>query len=490
MAKGQGENTEIVRDLGKMPTPETGFQGGLSCDPEEARVGETVTVKGENLPPESEYELLWLSHTVDWDIERNEDGVLWKRFLGFEYSKKQKMLGSLQTNDAGAFTFDFEVPEDFGGNHDIYLVTEDERINKTGLLVVPSFDVSPLSGPFGSPITITARGLPMPVPESVDNPPYHVYYDNSYAGLISPVTPKGRAEFTIPATGDPGEHVVDIERCQFGNAHSYRQTHIGLLSLPGTPDLSWNFELTEGEPELPEPIEEQVPPRVPAENEELALAPDSPRLTTDARAISVGDSLNVKGRGFPANEDVKLVWPELEGSNMREEGFKERKAARVVARTDGDGRLEAELSPAPETVQGGPHPLHAMIDGEKVATTSAIVLPEFEKLSPESGPVGTQITINAQGVGWNEAWNQVTIVYDNSYVGYACGGDIPGIIEAKLRATGSPGWHLIDIYPTVQKQRNFARDAFEIPFIYRLPFLNWDSHPQGYHFRYAFKVEE
>lgn len=488
MAKGQGEVGGIIRNLRKMPTPEAGFQGELRCGSEEAQVGEEVKISGVGLPEEREFQLLWRSHETDWDIETNEDGVLWQKFFGINHRERQEILASVETDPEGEFVVDVEIPEDYGGLHDIYLIDEERRINKVGILVVPSFDVYPESGPLGSPITVTAHGLPLPVAESVDNPPYHIYYDNSYTGLISPVTPKGTAEVTIPATGQPGPHVVDVERCQFANAHSYRQTHIGLLSLPGTPDLSWTFELTEGEPQLPPPIGDQAPSR--RARDDVTLPDDEgPRITTSYRAIPVRESLEVIGSGFPPGSNVEIVWPELEGSNMREERFKEVTAEKVNTRVDSDGKFRAEMKPAPETVQGGPHPIHALIDGEKVATTSAVVLPEFEELSRDSGPVGSQITINAQGVGWNEIWNQVTIVYDNSYIGYACGGDIPGIIEAKLRATGSPGWHIIDIYPTIQKQRNFAKEAFEIPFIYRLPFLNWGSHPEGYHFRYAFKVE-
>lgn len=487
MVKGQGERGGIVRDLSKMPTPETGFQGELRCEPEEAEVGGEVEISGNGLPSGEEFQLLWRSHIVDWDIELNEEGVLWHRFFGLTHQERQEILTSVETDSVGDFSVDVEIPEDFGGLHDIYLIDEEKRINKVGVLVVPSFEVTPNCGPLGSPITVSAKGLPLPVAELVDNPPYHVYYDNKYTGLVSPVTPRGTAEVTIPATGRPGTHVIDIERCQFANAHSYRQTHIGLLSLPGTPELSWTFELTDGEPILPPPINEQIPGKIARKEVDL---PDGEgvKLTTSHEVISVQDSVEVIGTGFPPGSKVELLWSALEGSNIREEGFKERTAVKVVETVKDDGKLKAEMKPAPETVQGGPHPIHALVDGEKVATTQVIVLPVFEALSRESGPAGSQLTINAQGVGWNEVWNQVTILYDNSYIGYACGGDIPGIVEAKLRATGSPGWHLIDIYPTIQKQRNFAEEAFEIPFIYRLPFLNWDSHPAGYHFRYAFKV--
>ncbi|MBS3786693.1 hypothetical protein KGY79_00690 [Candidatus Bipolaricaulota bacterium] len=485
---GSEPEKDVVRDLRSMPTPEEGFQGRIKCEPEEAKVGEVVEVTGENLPPQDQFKLLWRTNSVDWKIERNSDGVLWQKFFGFKHQERQKVISIVETDEDGRFNREVEIPEDFGGLHDLYLIREEKRINKVGVRIIRSFEVSPNSGPLGSPITITAHGLPLPAANFVENSIFHIYYDNKYTGLISPVTFKGTCEINIPATGQPGTHIVDVERSQFGNAHSYRQTHIGLTPLPGTPDLSWKFELTEGEPVLPPPIGDQVPDSVPRENSGLTDN-GRPSLTTDYWAIPVNSSLEVMGAGFPENTEVKLIWPELEGSNIREESFEEKNSVIVRETTGGDGRFAAEIKPAPKTVQGGPHPIHAIVNEKKAATTSAIVLPVFQDLSRKEGSIGDQITINAQGIGWNEIWNQVTILYDNSFIGYACGGDIPGIIEAKLRATGKPGWHLIDIYPTIQKQRNFAEEAFEIPFIYRLPFLNWNSHPQGYHFRYAFKIE-
>ena len=36
------------------------------------------------------------------------------------------------------------------------------------------------------------------------------------------------------------------------------------------------------------------------------------------------------------------------------------------------------------------------------------------------GPVGTTFRIHLKGVGWSETANIVHVVYDNSYIGYAC----------------------------------------------------------------------
>ncbi|MBS3824985.1 hypothetical protein KGY58_00375 [Candidatus Bipolaricaulota bacterium] len=494
MSSTQGTQSGIIRDLNEMPTPEDGFQGELECKPEEANVGEEVEISGTGLPSDSEYELLWRSYEVDWDIEKNEDGVLWGKFLGFTHQERQRILDSVKTGLEGEFTTSIKIPEDYGASHDIYLISEEKRINKVRVLVVPSFSVTPDSGPLGSTITIKAKGLPLPIPRSVDNSLYNIYYDNKHTGMISPVTPKGSAEVELPATGQPGTHVIDVERCPFGNTGSYRQTHLGLTSMPGTVDLSWTFELTEEDPVLPPPIDQQIPEKVLREDTGPAET-DAPAITTREKAIPVTDSVKIEGSGFPPEARVDLNWSLIEGNDLREDVRKNEEYTETTVLTETvlvgeDGKFLADVTPAPESVQGGPQPIHAVIDGKKVATTSVIVLPVLEQLQPEVARAGDQVTIKGRGVGWNETWNQATILYDNSYIGYVCGGDIPGIVEGKLKATGRPGWHIIDIYPTIEKQWNFAKEAFEVPFIYRRPFLNWNSHPQGYHFRYAFKVEE
>ncbi len=494
MTSTEESTNNLTRDLNKMPTPEEGFQGNLECTSEEAYVGDEIEIRGEGLPSDSEFQILWRSYEVNWDIEENEDGVLWGKFLGFNHKKKQRVLASVETGPQGNLKASIEIPEDYGASHDIYLVSDEKRINKVNILVVPSFSVTPDSGPLGSTITIRAKGLPLPVPRSPDNSVYHVYYDNKFTGMIAPVTPKGTAEVEIPATGKPGTHVIDIERCPFGNTGSYRQTHISITSMPGTVDLSYTFELTDEDPKLPPPIDQQTPEKVlredsgPTDKTELLF-------TTRERAIPVDDVVTLEGSGFPPETQVDLNWSLIQGNDLREDVRKNKRYTETTALTETvvtgeDGGFETEIAPAPESVQGGPQPIHAVIDGKTVATTSVIVLPVLDELEPESGPPNTQITIGGRGIGWNETWNQATILYDNSYIGYVCGGDIPGVVEGKLKATGRPGWHIIDIYPTIEKQWNFAKEAFEVPFIYRRPFLNWSSHPEGYHFRYAFKVED
>ncbi len=144
------EEKDVVRDLRSMPTPEEGFQGTLRCEPEEAQVGDEVEVTGQGLPREAEFELLWRTHSVDWEIERNSDGVLWQKFFGFQHQERQSIIASVETDAEGRFSQVIEIPEDFGGLHDLYLITSEKRINKVGVRIIRSFEVSPTSGPLGA----------------------------------------------------------------------------------------------------------------------------------------------------------------------------------------------------------------------------------------------------------------------------------------------------------------------------------------------------
>ena len=66
-----------------------------------------------------------------------------------------------------------------------------------------------------------------------------------------------------------------------------------------------------------------------------------------------------------------------------------------------------------------------------------------------SGPVGTPITIHLKGVGWTEYDNIYVATYDNAYMGYVCGFNSHGDVVINFTASGTPGEHLIDLYPGI-----------------------------------------
>jgi hypothetical protein len=101
------------------------------------------------------------------------------------------------------------------------------------------------------------------------------------------------------------------------------------------------------------------------------------------------------------------------------------------------------------------------------------------------GPPGTEFRIHLKGTGWTETSNIMHVVYDNAYIGYACGFNSQGDIEVIMKATGEPGWHFIDLYPGIYKGQETRPNNFRIP---QLTYA--DDHPGEDlpAFRYAFEI--
>lgn len=57
----------------------------------------------------------------------------------------------------------------------------------------------------------------------------------------------------------------------------------------------------------------------------------------------------------------------------------------------------------------------------------------------------------------------MSIVYDNSYLGYACGFNSQGDVTLNLVATGAPGTHLVDLYPMIFVGHGKGPWNYEIP---------------------------
>ena len=124
-----------------------------------------------------------------------------------------------------------------------------------------------------------------------------------------------------------------------------------------------------------------------------------------------------------------------------------------------------------------------------MAKTYVRVTPRPYRLTRKSYAIGDPMELEIDGVGWTETERILCLVYDNSYIGYVCGNDLMGKVVAKFSATGAPGWHFLQVYPAIYKNKDYA-DAFETPFLYLLPLLNWQDLPHGFHCNYAFQVTE
>ncbi len=461
------------------------FVGRVRLTPEHGPVGTDVLAEGFGLPANSEFTLVWESYDAEWKIEQR-DGVDWNQFRGLRFSDRQENLIQVSTDKNGDFKAQFEIPEDFGGMHDVYLMAKDRKLNKAGFRIDLSAKMSPSEGPVGTPISISLYGMN---PAHPIEGWYQIYYDNKMTGFVTAVQSKGTATFNIPATGDVGTHLIALEDASFG------VPYLGLECSPYAylKTFQLPFELTPGEPVLPPPIQEQL------QLEQPAAVPEGEGacLWTDDFEIPCGAAFTVFGRGLPANQTLQIRWLDIVGDRVSEmndgrfgTGFQEMPVLMGEVTCDAQGCFKLRV--VPESVQGGAHVIEAWDGKATLAQTYLRMTKRGYPLRPKAGPIGTPITVEVDGVSWTEHENLIAINYDNSLVGYACGNDLMGKILAKIHATGTPGWHFIDVYPAFRTRRfsvGIDEEIMEVPYLYQKSIVTWKDHPHGFHFCYAFKVE-
>lgn len=431
--------------------------GSIELEPTSGKPGATVTVSGSQLPASTDFDLVWVSADGAWVLQGDRQ----EEYHGRVHNPVEVELGAATTDGSGFLNASFEVPEGFGFAHDVLLVDSEGVVRNKALFDVEmEVTVTPTSGPIGTPITIEVIGMGYQTLENTRT----IVYDNLYVGFLSAVTTNGTARAVIPATGNVGPHQIGIWR----GAYTFPYLNPQQSPRPDIPTFETTFTVTEGDPVLPEPIEAQNPPPI-------TRSPDRPTsgtwITTDLESGPVGTEFLLAGGGFDSGDEVELIWYRVVGNRVGGQGWDEMSVplGTVTANTEGAWAKEVV---APGDV-GGPHRIEAKVSGDVAAEVDFSISPAIESVTPSSGPWGTEITIIISGVGWTETANIYTLVYDNSYLGYACGFNSQGDVEITLTAVGEPGWHFIDLYPAIYKgkespgQQNF-----------RLPQLTYaDDHP-------------
>jgi hypothetical protein len=444
-----------------LATPQ-GYVGRMAVSPEHGPPGTLVKVTAEGLPGDSEFQLVWRTVKGSWKVAQGE-------YHGREYAPAAFELAAVRSDAAGRLAATFRVPEDFGFLHDVVLQRGERLFIQAGFSVDMSVELSPETGPVGTPITVEVKGIGWRPLESS----WMLLYDNHFTGWISAVTTAGSATFTIPAVGGPGLHVLEVLHGEF--TFPYRNMQ---QSPEGDrPHFVRHFTLTAGAPVLPPPVSQQVQQSV-----RRLLA--SGALDVTPPFAGVGERVRVSGTGFGPGKRYQLAWTTTIGNRVGGHGWNEATRSVAEAVADPSGRVEFDFA-VPDDL-GGAHAL-AVGDGAEKRTGSFWIKPTAFPLDTERGPPGTQTTVHLKGVGWTETANIYTVVFDNSYIGYVCAFNSQGDVEIPLQATGDPGWHFIDLYPAIyrgeeQRPRNFL-----------IPQLTYSADHPGEdlpHFRYAFEVTE
>jgi hypothetical protein len=439
-----------------------GYVGRMAVSPEHGSPGTPVQVAAEGLPTDTEFQLVWRTVRGGWKVGQGE-------YHGRDYMPAAFEIAIVRSDAAGRLAATFTAPEDFGFLHDVVLQQGERLFIQAGFAVDMSVTLSPESGPAGTPIKVEVKGIGWRPLESS----WLLLYDNNFTGWISAVTTAGSATFTIPASGRPGLHLLEVLHGEF--TFPYRNMQQSPES--DRPRFALRFTVTPGAPVLPPPISEQV-------QQSVRRLPEPGVLAVTPPFAAVGQRVAVTGAGFSPGKRYALGWTTVIGNRVGGHGWGE--AARPVAETvaDASGRAEFDFA-APDDL-GGVHALTVENDAGK-QSGNLWIKPTAFPLDVERGPPGTPFVVHLKGVGWTETANIYTVVYDNSYIGYACAFNSQGDVRIPLQATGDPGWHFIDLYPAVyrgeeQRPRNFL-----------IPQLSYAADHPGEdlpRFRYAFEVTE
>jgi hypothetical protein len=440
-----------------------GFVGRMTVSPEHGPVGAPVRVTAEGLPADTDFQLAWRTVKGSWKVTGAE-------YHGRAYQPVAYEIATVRTDAAGKLAALFTVPEDFGFQHDIVLQRAERLFIQVGFAVDMTVRLSPESGPVGTPITVEVKGIGWRSLESS----WTLLYDNNFTGWISAVTTTGSATFAIPATGRPGIHVIEVLHGEF----TFPYRNMQQSPEPDRPRFVLRYALTPGAPVLPPPPPEQA-------QQSVRGLPEPGALAAAPSFAAVGQPVAVRGGDFAPGKRYALSWTTTTtGNRVGDRGWSEASRSIAQAVANPAGRIEFDFV-VPDDL-GGTHALFVE-DGAEKQTGSFWIKPTAFPLDVEHGPPGATFTVHLQGVGWTETANIYTIVYDNSYIGYACAFNSQGDVEISLQATGDPGWHFIDLYPAIyrgeeQRPRNFL-----------IPQLTYAADHPGEdlpRFRFAFEVTQ
>lgn len=418
-----------------------------------AVVGASVRARAVGLPPGATVDLAWATVTGGWVVE---DAY---HFKGKKYADTSTTLGRFPVDTNGTLDASFTIPEDYGGVHDIVASIDGKAVAQNGLNLTQTFEMTPSSGPIGTPIELTVHGLGWRTMEST----WVVNWDNHALGWVSAAGTRGAAVARFRASGPAGDHIVKLYTGWQGQAYlNHEQSPVAHLPRP-----QFIFTTTPGHEDVSFHAEPYQP---------QALPPSESSSTGGILAVvpaqgPVGTRATLHAERFTPGATMTLQWETYVGSRVTEAGFapEQREIGRVTV--DADGRINAPVT-IPDDL-GGIHAL-ALRSGDTVlARTFFAIETSIVSMTPTEGPAGTPVTIHLKGVGWTEFDNIYVATYDNAYMGYACGFNSQGDVVVNFTAAGAPGEHLIDFYPGI-----YQGPATEPQQLYRLPQLTYaDDHP-------------
>ena len=453
-----------IVDAGKPAEP----MKTLRTTPDVAPAGTAVTVSGTGLPAAKDVTLVWMTANIRYILDPKPDSV---DYIGRKVDKIAVALARTKTNATGGFSVGVKAPVDFGGLHDLYAVIDGLQVAKGGFLLERKVTISPKRGPIGTPITVKVVGMGSPTYESVGG----VLYDNRYTGAVSANTTRGVSVFTLRAAGSPGPHWIEYA----GSSHTVPYLNMRQSPVPWTDSHVLAFTVTKdaGAPpvkiEWPAAVKPTVDARTTLSAGNLGVS-TAAAVQLSSTSGTVNSKVDLTATGMTPGAPTDLSWSTVVGNRVNCTGqcwsFVSVPLGKATAAPDGSIR-------APITIPdglGGWHVVQVSQGGVVKAQIPYYVKRSFVSM-PKTVKAGKPFVIELKGVGWTQLDNTVAVTYDNAYIGYACGFNSNGDVQIQMQATGTPGTHLIDLYPLLYTQQ----PAYPYPQLGMVPLLGFATDAPG-----------
>ena len=467
----------------------------LSVSPESGVTGDKFKITGTTLPVNTPLTLVWATNDATWVTDVQPNTV---NYMGVSRTKYFVDIATIKTDSSGNFVYEGKIPADFGALHDIYAVMSGVAVGHGAAQVARSFKITPKSGPIGTLITVEYTGLG----SDVYGAGAALLYDNKYAGQMLARWTRGTARATITATGPVGKHWIQ--------AHAaINFSYLNIIQSPnpfGFPGAE-AFTVTK-DPGIQKPTVVYPPTATPTVEQRTLLSNAGLNpATTATMSLSNGSGpvlskTTVKVTGLSTKGTHNIVWSTVTGNRFNcTTGTCWVYNPIPLANAEViDGTLSSEVT-IPDHL-GGWHVIQVKQDNVIQAQASFYVkqsiMPQLDKKgkvasmgiasfdgrrTPEvlakgqagvpktSFKEGEEFTISVKGVGWTQMDNTLALSYDNAYIGYGCGFNSNGYVVFRLRATGGPGTHVINLRPLMYTpQPSFANTPFGL-----VPMLTWDK---------------
>lgn len=398
-------------------------------------VGQVETLTAENLPARAPVALVWQTVAGRWKI----DGPT---FIGAGYRYGTQTLVHAVTTGHGTLRLRFPIPEGFGGTHLLGLQLPSGKMTaESSVTVIPSVTLASSSVAQGGFFRFTMQGI--------GYQPYFalfpVTYDNRFTGNVTAVTTDGTAHFAVRAEG-VGTHEISVNNGVMGGPYLNEQQS----PFPFMPTFSFAVRVLPG---TPHDVSDPLP---------TLHAPAQGKLWTTPASGVVGGAYTLHGRGLKPNCRYQLTWWTTKGSHVSGNGYGPLPVALGSVTTNASGAFRLSET-VPADLGGPPHRITLARDGTIVARTAFRIFPKVVAITPNPAPEGSLVTITILGGGWTDYDNIYSVDYDNGYIGFGCAFNSQGNLQIQFRATGKPGIHFVDIYPSIWKGKQALPNYYLAP---------------------------